>query len=198
MDGALAAQVIQRIYLMAYCWIRRSLSVSHFEGNVIKNNAAVVALCLGVSIASSLGTNMYLAHYRVDKVGEVLRVKRIELIDNNENALAVFELKRARNGSLSPELVLRDSSGRDSIDMGVDENGNGVLGFASEQWNVGAVTLGHIAGPGDPVSQAPKVNSKIPPGAWGLRMRSPQGEYMNIGFSNSGEKFVPADERKLH
>ena len=152
----------------------------------------MLMLCVVASAITSLVTLWCFSDH--DKPStDVIRAKKIELTDQNGAVLGVFELAPSGNGKVRPRLVMRDADGGDAIDMEVDHEGRGSLSFASERWNVGAVILGHIEPFGD-VASPQRTKSSLPPGAWGIRVRSPEGQFMTMGFDNSGAALIPSVE----
>jgi hypothetical protein len=125
---------------------------------------------------------------------EVVRAKRVELIDSQGSVRATFELAKNGSDGVAPHLVMRDADGRDSIEMSVDSRGNGALSFASEHWNEGAVILGHLdlVDSNRPDQQLKRVDKS---GAWGLQTRSPQNKYTGVGFFNSGRPIAPLPDQ---
>lgn len=121
---------------------------------------------------------------------DILRVKGIELVNNQGRVLGVFELADDGPGTTRPRLVLRDSNGRDSITMEVNTRGDGTLGFSSDRWNEGAVVLGHLQN-ADDGSESKSKQTEDKTGAWGLRVRSVDNRFTGVGFTNSGEQITP-------
>jgi hypothetical protein len=72
--------------------------------------------------------------------------------------------------------------------MVVDRTGNGALGFRTKHWNEG-LSLGHINPAG-----SESTGQQIKDEGWGIQIRSPQGNYTGIGFSDSGKAIVPIFE----
>jgi hypothetical protein len=97
-----------------------------------------------LSFIASAAANLVFVRQHESIQSDVIRVKKVELIDAQGRIRGTFELASDGHNGVLPRLVMRDADGRDSIEMGVDNNGNGVLSFASEHWNEGAVVLGHL------------------------------------------------------
>jgi hypothetical protein len=152
---------------------------------VSKQNLLTVVISVISSIVLSISANLLLDSHREHAPSDVVRAKRMELIDAQGRVLGTFELVQNGHGGAVPQLVMRDSSGRDSIEMGVDGRGDGILSFSNDYWNEGAIILGHLQNVDDGTeSKSRDAPDKI--GAWGLQVRSPQNKYTRIGFFNSG------------
>ncbi len=136
-------------------------------------------------------TNLAFDRHRDLAPPDIIHAKAIELIDSQGRLRATFELTKTGQSDEVPRLVMRDADGRDAINMGVDQKGNGVIGFASEHWNEGAVTLGHL-GLVDIEALDKPIKDIDKSGAWGILVRSPQSAYTGVGFFNSGRPITPA------
>jgi hypothetical protein len=156
-----------------------------------KQNVFTIVLCAIVSIVGSAIANLFFHHDQ--QLPNIIRSKRIELVDDQGRIRAVFEVA-GRDGS-SPYLVMRDADGRDEIEMGVGPKGQGALAFASEHWNQGTVVLGYL-NVTDPDAAGRQLQEVDKTGGWGLQVRSPQGPYTGIGFFNSGRSIMPAPPDK--
>ena len=118
---------------------------------MLQNKWFILMLCVVASAIPSLVTFWCLSPNE-SHATDVIRVKKIELTDQNGAVLGVFELSPFGKGKVTSRLIMRDADGRDAVEMGVDPEGRGALGFASERWNEGAVILGHIEAFGDVAS----------------------------------------------
>jgi hypothetical protein len=155
-----------------------------------KQNLLTIVISVVLSIVLSMSANRIFDQQREYAPSDVVRAKRVELIDAHGRVLGTFELVQDGHGGSLPHLVMRDATGRDSIEMGVDGRGDGALGFANDYWNEGAIILGHLQDVDDGTeSKSRNVPDKS--GAWGLRVRSPQSKYTGIGFFNSGRAITP-------
>ena len=151
-----------------------------------KQSMYTVALSVVLSVAASTAVNLAFDKQREPVLPDVVRAKRVELIDTQGRIRGAFEL--AKDGV--PDLVMRDADGRDSIYMGLDSRGDGGLGFANDYWNAGAVILGHLQNVDDGTqSRSKDVEDKS--GAWGLRVRSKENKFTGVGFMNSGRPIAP-------
>jgi hypothetical protein len=155
-----------------------------------KQNLLTVAISVVSSIILSISANLIFNRQREYAPSDVVRAKRVELIDAQGRVLGTFELVQDGHGGALPRLVMRDSSGRDSIQMGVDGRGDGALGFANDYWNEGAIILGHLQNVDDG-TESKSRNVPDESAAWGLRIRSPQNRFTGIGFLNSGRPIAP-------
>ncbi|HXC95282.1 MAG TPA: hypothetical protein VNU92_06250 [Edaphobacter sp.] len=155
-----------------------------------KQNLQTIAISVALSVAASVVVNLALERQRKPGLADVVRAKKVELIDAEDHVRGSFELASDGHNTVSPILTMRDSDGRDSISMGIDGKGKGVISFASEHWNEGAVILGHLDLV-DPEIQDPQMKDVDKLGAWGLQIRSPQGRYTGIGFFNSDKPIAP-------
>lgn len=154
-----------------------------------KQNLLAIAISVAISVAASIAANIALERRRESVLPGVLRAKKMELVDANGHVRGTFELVCDGHNAVTPMLIMQDSDGRDMIDMGIDVNGNGVLSFASEHWNEGAVILGHLDLEDAANSRQDKTLGKS--GAWGLQIRSPQNRWTGVGFLNTGRPIVP-------
>jgi hypothetical protein len=164
-----------------------------------KQNLLTVVISVVSSIILSISTNLILDRQRGLAPSDVIRAKKVELIDLQGRVLGTFELVQDGHGGALPHLVMRDSSGRDSIEMGVDSRGDVALGFANDYWNEGAVILGHLQN----VDDSTESKSKDVPdnsGGWGLQVRSPKNRFTatGVGFLNSGRPIVPVSADTNH
>lgn len=155
-----------------------------------KQNLLTVVISVVSSIVLSIAANLLFGRQREYAPSDVVRAKRVELVDTQGRVLGTFELVQDGHGGSVPHLVMRDSSGRDSIEMGVDGRGDGALGFANDYWNEGAIILGHLQNVDDG-TESKSRNIPDTSGAWGLRVRSPQNSFAGIGFFNSGRPIAP-------
>jgi hypothetical protein len=155
-----------------------------------KQSLYTIVLSVVLSVAASTMANLAFDRQREPVLPDVIRAKRVELIDAQGRIRGTFGLASdGRNGVL-PRLVMRGADGRDAIEMGIDGKGNGVLSFASEHWNEGALILGHLDLVDYKVANQ-QIEDVDKSGAWGLQIRSPQSKYTGIGFFNSGRPLVP-------
>ena len=155
-----------------------------------KQSLCTIVLSVVLSVIASTAATLLFDRQREPVLPEVVRAKRVELIDAQGRIRGTFELAKDGRDGVVPHLVMRDADGRDSIEMGVDSRGDGALSFASEHWNEGAVILGHLDlvdsnGTDQQIKQVDKS------GAWGLQTRSPQNKYTGVGFFNSGRPIAP-------
>jgi hypothetical protein len=109
-----------------------------------KQNLLTVVISIVSSIVLSISANLIFNRQREYAPSDVVRAKRVELIDAQGRVLGTFELVQDGHGGALPRLVMRDSNGRDSIQMVVNSRGDGALGFANDYWNEGAIILGHL------------------------------------------------------
>jgi len=126
-----------------------------------------------LSIVLSIATNRTLERQHQSALPDVIRAKRVELIDTQGRVRSTFELVNDGRGGVFPLLLMRNGDGRDMVELDVDNNGNGVLSFSSEYWNEGAVILGHLDLV-DTQSIDDSIKDGDKQGAWGLQIRSPQ------------------------
>ncbi len=147
-------------------------------------------LSIVLSVIASTAVNLAFDRQREPVLLDVVRAKRLELIDAQGRIRGTFELVRNGHDDVGPHLVMRDADGRDSIEMGVNARGDGALAFANDYWNAGAVILGHLQNVDDGTQSRTKdVEDKS--GAWGLRVRSKENKFTGVGFMNSGRPMVP-------
>jgi hypothetical protein len=159
------------------------------EQFMTKQNLLTVTSSVVLSVVASTIANLAFDRQREPVLPDVIRAKRVELIDGQGRIRGVFEL--AKGGE--PHLVMRDTDGRDSIEMFVDGRGDGALGFSNDYWNEGAVILGHLQNVDDGTQSTTKaIEDKS--GAWGLRVRSSKNKFTSIGFLNSGKPMVPLSD----
>jgi hypothetical protein len=155
-----------------------------------KQSLATVTLSVVLSVVSSTAANLAFDRRREPVLPDVVRAKSVELIDAYGRIRGTFELAKDGRGGVMPRMVMRDADGRDSIQMFVDRRGDGVLGFASDHWNEGAVILGHLQNVDDGTESKSK-DVEDTTGAWGLRVRSTGSKFTGVGFLNSGRPIAP-------
>ncbi len=109
-----------------------------------KQSLSTVALSVILSIVASTAANLAFDRQREPVLPDVVRAKRVELIDAEGRIRGTFELAKDGRDGVVPRLVMRDADGRDSIEMGLDVRGDGGLAFANDYWNGGALILGHL------------------------------------------------------
>jgi hypothetical protein len=149
-----------------------------------------VTLSVVLSVIASTAVNLGFDRQRGPVLPDVVRAKRVELIDAQGRIRGTFELVKTGQNSVQPSLVMRDTDGRDSIEMGIDTRGDGALGFSSDHWNEGTVILGHLRNNDDGTeSKSKDVPDRT--GAWGLQVRSVDNKLTGIGFFNSGRPIEP-------
>jgi hypothetical protein len=160
-----------------------------------KHDWKVVLISVTLSALAAIGVNIVLNRKSDSISNDVLHVKGIELVDTQGRVLGAFELTHNGQSNDVPQLVMRDSDGRDSIKVDVDARGDGTLSFSNDHWNEGAVILGHLQNVDDgSESKSKRVEDKT--GAWGLRIRSSDNKLTGIGFLNSGEPITPIASNK--
>jgi len=164
---------------------------------MLKQGLPTILLCVFLSVLASTATNLAFDRHRDLAPPGIIHAKAIELIDSQGRLRATFELTKTGESEEVPHLVMSDADGRDVIEMAVDHKGRGIIGFASEHWNEGAVTLGHLE-----LTDIESLNKPIKDvdksGAWGILVRSPQSKYTGIGFFNSGRPITPATTPSDH
>jgi hypothetical protein len=62
---------------------------------------------------------------------DVVRAKRVELIDSEGRIRGAFELVGTEKGKVVPHLIMRNDRGDDSIEMGVNSRGDGSWGLTA-------------------------------------------------------------------
>jgi hypothetical protein len=157
-----------------------------------KQSLYTVTLSIVLSVTASTVVNLAFDRQREPALPDVVRAKSVELIDDQGRIRGAFAL--AKDGV--PRLVMRDADERDSIEMGLNARGDGVLGFANDYWNGAALILGHLQNVDDGTeSKSKDVEDKS--GAWGLRVRSKENKLTGVGFMNSGRPIAPlADDNR--
>jgi hypothetical protein len=162
-----------------------------------KQSLYTVALSVVISVVASTAANLAFDRQREPVLPDVIRTKRVELIDAQGRIRGTFELAKDGRDGVVPRLVMRDADGRDSIEMGVDGRGDGGLAFANDYWNEGAIILGHLQNVDDGTeSKSKDVEDKS--GAWGLRVRSKENKFTGVGFFNSGRPIAPLRDNTQH
>jgi hypothetical protein len=170
-----------------------SLDKVNRKNGMSKQNLLTIVVSVVLSIVASTVVNLAYRQKLGPFLPEVIRAKSFELTDTQGHVLGLFELiSNGQNGSV-PHLVMRDASGRDSIEMGIDTRGDGALGFSSDHWNEGAVILGHLQNADD---GSASISRNVPDrtGAWGLQVRSVDNKLTGVGFFNSGRPIAPIYE----
>jgi hypothetical protein len=155
-----------------------------------KQSLYTIVLSIVLSVVASTAANLLFDRQREPVLPEVLRAKRVELIDEQGRIRGTFELADQGHYGVTPRLIMRDADGRDSIYMGLDVRGDGGLAFANDYWNGAAMVLGHLQNVDDGTeSKSKDVEDKS--GAWGLQVRSKQNKFTGVGFMNSGRPIAP-------
>ncbi len=155
-----------------------------------KQSLYTVALSIVLSVIVSTAVNLAFDRQREPVLPDVVRAKRVELIDAQGRIRGTFELEKIGRDDVGPRLIMRDADGRDSIYMGLDSRGDGELAFPNDYWNGGALVLGHLQNVDDGTqSRSKDIEDKS--GAWGLRVRSKQNKFTGVGFMNSGRPIAP-------
>jgi hypothetical protein len=160
-----------------------------------RQNLLTIATSVVLSVVLSVVANLALDRQRESVIPDVIRAKRVELIDRQGRIRGAFELVGDGPGGI--HLVMRDANGRDAIDMGIDGRGDGALAFSNGYWNQGAIVLGHLQNVDDGTESKSRDTPDIT-GAWGLRVRSPQSKFTGVGFFNSGRPFEPLADNTKH
>ena len=155
-----------------------------------KQSLYTIALSVLLSVAASTAVNLAVDKQREPVLPDVVRAKRVELIDAQGRIRGTFGLAKNGGDDVGPHLVMRDADGRDSIYLGLDLRGDGELAFPNDYWNGGALVLGHLQNVDDGTqSRSKDIEDKS--GAWGLRVRSKQNKFTGVGFMNSGKPIAP-------
>src|SRR6202012_1326685 len=74
-----------------------------------KQNLLTIATSIILSIVFSIAANRTLERQHESALGDVVRAKRVELIDEQARVLGTFELVQDGHGDTLPRLVMRDS-----------------------------------------------------------------------------------------
>src|SRR5436305_401437 len=106
-----------------------------------KQDWKIVLICVTLSALTAIGVNIVLNRKSESMSNDILRVKGIELVDTQGRVLGAFELTHNGRSNEVPQLVLRDSDGRDSMKIDVDARGDGALSFSNDHWKEGAIIL---------------------------------------------------------
>jgi hypothetical protein len=155
-----------------------------------KQSLYTLVLSVVLSVVASTAATLLFDRQREPVLPEVVRAKRVELIDAQGRIRGTFELADQGHYGVTPRLIMRDADGRDSIDMGLDSRGDGELAFANDYWVAGALVLGHLQNVDDGTqSRSKDIEDKS--GAWGIRVRSKQNKFTGVGFMNSGRPIAP-------
>jgi hypothetical protein len=162
-----------------------------------KQSLSTVVLSVVLSVVASTAVNFAFDKQREPVLPDVVRAKRVELIDAQGRIRGTFELAKAGGDDVVPCLVMRDADGRDSIYLGLDLRGDGELAFPNDYWNGGALVLGHLQNVDDGTqSRSKDVEDKS--GAWGLRVGNKQNKFTGVGFMNSGRPIAPLVDDTQH
>lgn len=158
-----------------------------------RSNLITIAASAILSVTLSVLANFLLDKQREPQLPDVVRAKRVELIDPNGRIRGAFELAPEQGGDVYPQLVMRDIDGRNSIEMSVRDQGYGALSFSNDHWNEGAVTLGYLGMDTDVSMGKEKDQERAKTlGRWGLLVRSPRSHAVTgIGFVNDGTPLTP-------
>ncbi len=158
----------------------------------LQRSLSTIAASVFFSIVASVLANLWLDRQREPVLPDVVRAKRIELIDASGRIRGAFQLTPTQEGDVVPGLVMSDADGRQAIMMGVSRQGFGTLAFSSDHWNAGAVALGYL-GTGDDVWEGEeKEREKAKErGIWGLEVRSPNSQSTMVGYKSNGMLLEP-------
>ena len=158
----------------------------------LQRSLSTIVASVFLSIVASVLANLWLDRQREPLLPNVVRAKRIELIDASGRVRGAFQLTPTQEGDVVPGLVMSDANGRQAIMMGVSRQGFGTLAFSSDHWNAGAVALGYL-GTGDDVWEGEeKEREKAKErGIWGLEVRSPNSQSTMVGYKSNGMLLEP-------
>ena len=154
------------------------------EGGALRFIWFAVLISAAASASITGAVVYHIDHIVAMQTAPLVRTQRVELIDSTGRVRAFFELDPTPSRGQNPRLVMTDNDGRQAVALGLDQMGNGALSFSSEHWNTGAVVLGHL-NIQDPIA-GPRGETPSHPGGWGLQVRSPENQYVGVGFFNSG------------
>ena len=148
---------------------------------------AVLTVILAITVVFLTST-----HPRERRNADVLRAKRVELVDNSGRVRA--SLGMTDRSDQTPALSLFDQNGREAVFLSVNERGYATMFFQSRQTE-GKVALGYLTG-SDVVIPAGEDD---PLGAWGIRVRGKNLDTLSYGFMDRGTSlsdFAPGVSRR--
>lgn len=88
-----------------------------------KQSLYTIALSVLLSVAASTAVNLAVDKQREPVLPDVVRAKRVELIDAQGRIRGTFGLAKNGGDDVGPHLIMRDADGRDSIYLGLDLRG---------------------------------------------------------------------------
>lgn len=135
-----------------------------------------------MSVGLSLFATSILGYYRQPEHSRVIRVTKLELIDEKGDIRGSFESVRKRDGSTEPEIVLKDKEGLTAVTLFLNERGEATLSFNSNQsatFREGIVQVGYLRFEDTSASEDPL-------GSWGLRTINNKKSVTSIGLKNDG------------
>lgn len=139
-------------------------------------NALTIVLSITLSVLATLFVDRHQRHQPSD----VVRAKKIELVDDAGRVRGEFKLVLASLGREEPSLELLDDQGLQAVVLQLNHRGEGTLYFNSSRIREGIVSLGYLQfddmiGPEDPM------------GGWGLKVQESETNITRMGLSNSGK-----------
>ena len=144
--------------------------------------ATVVISTVSSALGAAVVCTALLEHSKKQSL-PIVRTKGVELVDDSGRVRAMFELRSEGGAKSVPWLAMRDTAGKDAIDMFLDQRGDGDLAFSNDYWPEGAIILGHIQTVDDGTESKSK-STQDPSAFWGLRVRSPDSHFVYTGFVN--------------
>jgi hypothetical protein len=144
-------------------------------------NGVTVVLSVVLSV---LATLMVARRNRSEAI-ELVRARRIELVDEKGNVRGAFKLGvwAGAEGKEVPSIVLLDDDGNVAVDLLLNPRGEGTLYFNShsaKNFREGIISLGYLQFDDSGAAQDPS-------GAWGLRVENNRRSTTGMGIRNSGE-----------
>ncbi len=142
---------------------------------------------LGTILASvllSAGASLFVTHRQTADGTTLIKVKKIELVDDHNNVRASIGLVDV-SGTQQPQISLIREDGIPSVLLSVNERGEGTVYFNSPDME-GKVAVGYIWG-----SDVSPINKQDPFGMWGLKVLGRDSQSEAIGIGNDGKMVVP-------
>jgi hypothetical protein len=134
-----------------------------------------------LSVVLSVLATFVVGRYQSHRTSDVVRAKKIELVDDHGHVRGAFELGEW-DGKVVPSISLLDDQGAKAVLLQLNPRGEGTLYFSSSRVREGIVSLGYLQSDD---TDAPED----PLGGWGLVVQDSETNRTSMGLKNSGKPF---------
>ncbi len=139
-----------------------------------------------MSVVLSVAATLLVEHHnqrQADKTMDVLRARKIELMDAHGQVRGEFRMGVGANGEAVPMVLLRDKRGQEAVNLYLTPKGEGTLAFNSllpGNFREGIVSVGHFElGDTEPAEESS--------GAWGISVMDSRHTSTSMGVQNTGK-----------